>query len=119
MPLHGDADLMAVLLRNLLDNAVRYAPEGSTVRLRFGADQLRVENDGAALSAEVLAHLGERFHRVDGQSRKRQRPGRVDRAAHRRAARPAPAATARVPMARAWSRSSGRPGLPVRGRRPA
>lgn len=67
MPLHGDADLMVVLLRNLLDNAVRYAPEGSTVRLRFGAGSLRVENDGAALPVDVLAHLGERFHRVDGQ----------------------------------------------------
>ncbi len=67
MPLQGDADLMAVLLRNLLDNAVRYAPEGSTVQLRFGADRLAVENDGAALPADVLAHLGQRFHRVDGQ----------------------------------------------------
>jgi two-component system sensor histidine kinase QseC len=67
MPLQGDADLMAVLLRNLLDNAARYAPEGSTVQLRFGADRLAVENDGAALPADVLAHLGQRFHRVDGQ----------------------------------------------------
>ena len=53
MPLQGDADLMAVLLRNLLDNAVRYAPEGSTVRMRFGAERLAVENDGAALPAET------------------------------------------------------------------
>ena len=30
-PLQGDADLLAVLLRNLLDNAIRHAPEGSTV----------------------------------------------------------------------------------------
>jgi two-component system sensor histidine kinase QseC len=66
MPLQGDADLMAVLLRNLLDNAVRYAPEGSTVQLRFGADRLAVESDGAALPADVQAHLGQRFHRVDG-----------------------------------------------------
>jgi two-component system sensor histidine kinase QseC len=68
MPLQGDADLMAVLLRNLLDNAVRYAPEGSTVRLRFGADRLDIENDGAALPADVLTYLGERFHRIDGQA---------------------------------------------------
>jgi len=68
MPLQGDADLMTVLLRNLLDNAVRYAPEGSTVRLRFGADRLAIENDGAALPPEVLAQLGQRFRRVDGQA---------------------------------------------------
>lgn len=68
MPLQGDPDLMTVLLRNLLDNAVRYAPEGSTVRMRFGADRLTIENDGAALPPDVLAQLGQRFHRVDGQS---------------------------------------------------
>lgn len=68
MPLQGDPDLMTVLLRNLLDNAVRYAPEGSTVRMRFGVDRLTIENDGAALPPDVLAQLGQRFHRVDGQS---------------------------------------------------
>ena len=68
MPLQGDADLMTVLLRNLLDNAVRYAPEGSTVRLRFGADRLEIENDGAALPPDVLAQLGQRFRRIDGQA---------------------------------------------------
>jgi two-component system sensor histidine kinase QseC len=68
MPLQGDPDLMTVLLRNLLDNAVRYAPEGSTVRLRFGDHWLAVENDGAPLPADMLAHLGQRFRRVDGQS---------------------------------------------------
>jgi two-component system, OmpR family, sensor histidine kinase QseC len=68
MPLQGDPDLMTVLLRNLLDNAVRYAPEGSTVRMRFGADRLAIENDGAALPPDVLAQLGQRFRRVDGQA---------------------------------------------------
>jgi two-component system sensor histidine kinase QseC len=64
-PLQGDADLLGVLLRNLLDNAARHAPEGSTVTLRFGKRWLTVENDGPPLSAEALARLGERFHRDD------------------------------------------------------
>jgi two-component system sensor histidine kinase QseC len=68
MPMQGDPDLITVLLRNLLDNAVRYAPEGSTVCMRFDSDRLTVENDGAALPAKVLAHLGQRFRRVDGQA---------------------------------------------------
>jgi two-component system sensor histidine kinase QseC len=67
MPLRGDADLVTVLLRNLLDNAVRYAPEGTTVTLRFGAQSLRVENAGPALAPDALAQLGERFHRPAGQ----------------------------------------------------
>jgi two-component system, OmpR family, sensor histidine kinase QseC len=67
LPLRGDAALMSVLLRNLLDNAVRYAPEGSNVLLRFGASTLQVENDGPPLPHEMLVHLGERFRRIDGQ----------------------------------------------------
>jgi two-component system, OmpR family, sensor histidine kinase QseC len=66
-PLQGDASLLGVLLRNLMDNAVRYAPEGSTVTLRFGAHGLAVANDGPALDPQAAARLGERFHRQDGQ----------------------------------------------------
>jgi two-component system sensor histidine kinase QseC len=68
LPVRGDNALMSVLLRNLLDNAVRYAPEGSTVRLRFGGGTLQVENEGPPLEPLMRAHLGERFRRVDGQS---------------------------------------------------
>lgn len=64
----GDPHLMALLLRNLLDNATRYAPEGSTVSLGFEVDRLRVDNAGPALSDELLARLGERFHRPEGQA---------------------------------------------------
>jgi two-component system sensor histidine kinase QseC len=66
--MHGDPDLVAVMLRNLLDNAVRYAPEASAVTLRLNASGLSVENEGPPLSPEVLAHLGERFHRREGQA---------------------------------------------------
>ncbi len=68
LPLEGDANLLTVLLRNLLDNAVRYAPEASGVTLRFAAGHLEVENAGAPLAPEQLARLGERFQRPDGQA---------------------------------------------------
>lgn len=67
LPLLGDEALLAVLLRNLLDNAVRYAPEGSTVQLRIGEQRLEVENDGEPLAAAERGRLGERFHRPEGQ----------------------------------------------------
>ena len=54
------------MLRNLLDNAVRYAPLGTAVQLRFGEAQLEVENDAEPIGDEQLARLGERFHRPDG-----------------------------------------------------
>ena len=67
MPLVGDEQLLAALLRNLLDNAVRYARPDTTVMLRFGSDYLEVENDSEPLPPEEFARLGERFHRPAGQ----------------------------------------------------
>ena len=67
MPMQGDDQLLTVLLRNLIDNAVRYAPEGSLVTLRFAGDRLEVENDSEPLSADQFSRLGERFHRAAGQ----------------------------------------------------
>ena len=67
MPLNGHAHLLNVLLRNLLDNAVRYAPADSMVTLRVLADRLQVDNDGEPLHAEQIARMGERFYRPEGQ----------------------------------------------------
>lgn len=67
LPLRGDPGLLVVMLRNLLDNAVRYAPAGSTVLLRVLSDRLEVENGGEALPAEVAQAPGRRFHRPAGQ----------------------------------------------------
>jgi two-component system, OmpR family, sensor histidine kinase QseC len=66
----GNEILLAVLLRNLLDNAVRYSPPGAAVQLTVqtdgGAARLSVEDGGPGLSAADLARLGERFFRVPG-----------------------------------------------------
>jgi two-component system sensor histidine kinase QseC len=70
--MRGDATLMAVLVRNLADNAVRYAPHGATVRIGVhdGADGaiLAVEDSGPGLSDADMARLGERFFRVTGSA---------------------------------------------------
>ncbi len=67
----GNETLLAVLLRNLLDNAVRYSPAGAMVRLTLtqaaGATQLVVEDSGPGLADADRARLGERFFRVLGQ----------------------------------------------------
>ena len=67
MPLFGDPHLLGVLLRNLVDNAVRYAPAPSTVTLRLLEDRIEVDNDGAPLAPGQVARLGERFYRPAGQ----------------------------------------------------
>lgn len=67
LPLRGDEALVAVLLRNLLDNAVRYAPPGSQVVLRVDEQRVAVENDGELPCPDRRDRLGERFFRPDGQ----------------------------------------------------
>ncbi|MBM3362731.1 MAG: two-component sensor histidine kinase [Betaproteobacteria bacterium] len=63
----GDPQLMLVLLRNLLDNACRCCPIGSTVTLRFTGDGVAVENEGEGVQPDQQARLGQRFYRPEGQ----------------------------------------------------
>lgn len=68
--LRGNDTLLAVLLRNLVDNALRYSPAGAEVRVAVsrasGGLRLQVEDSGPGLPDSDLARLGERFFRVLG-----------------------------------------------------
>ncbi|MEI8324598.1 MAG: ATP-binding protein [Betaproteobacteria bacterium] len=68
--LRGSETLLGVLVRNLLDNALRYSPAGASIHVSVDAQMqavlLRVQDSGAGLSEEQMSHLGERFYRVLG-----------------------------------------------------
>lgn len=68
--LRGDDTLTGVLVRNLLDNALRYSPEGARIRVGVahvsGRAQLIVEDSGPGLETADRQRLGERFFRVLG-----------------------------------------------------
>lgn len=66
-PLPGQSLLLSLLVRNLVDNAVRYTPAGGTVSVTLGSQQLQVEDNGPGVTVEHLARLGERFYRPPGQ----------------------------------------------------
>jgi two-component system sensor histidine kinase QseC len=61
----GDADLLGTALRNLLDNAIRYSPEGSEIEMGAEADGpcLWVSDEGPGAPPEQLSRLTERFFR--------------------------------------------------------
>jgi len=65
----ADASRLHRALLNLLDNAVRFSPDGGTVqvRLRSGPSWclLSVRDQGPGLSEDDLDHLFERFYRGD------------------------------------------------------
>jgi signal transduction histidine kinase len=63
----GDAEQLRHALGNLLDNAIKFTPEGGTVRAsmkRVGQQiELWVEDSGIGIPADDLPHLFNRFHR--------------------------------------------------------
>ncbi|MET0183855.1 MAG: ATP-binding protein [Achromobacter sp.] len=67
LPLVGNEYLLGLMLRNLLDNAVRYGPAGGVVALRFSADAIAVEDQGPGVEASAIGRLGDRFFRIAGQ----------------------------------------------------
>lgn len=66
LPVVGDPILMGVLMRNLLDNAVRYASVNSTVEIRLSPEALVISNTVDDRAHERVARWGERFHRPPG-----------------------------------------------------
>jgi two-component system sensor histidine kinase QseC len=66
----GDDMLLGVLVRNLVDNALRYSPDGARVHVSVAAQAgqvvLQVQDSGPGMSEADMAHLGERFFRVLG-----------------------------------------------------
>jgi two-component system phosphate regulon sensor histidine kinase PhoR len=75
----ADAEQLAQVVRNLLENAVRHGREGGRVVLSVGAGEdsgkragvvLAVADDGPGIPREHIPRLTERFYRVDaGRSR--------------------------------------------------
>lgn len=65
----GDAYRLKQMLGNLVDNAIKYTPEGGTITLSLlrEGDQARLDvaDTGVGIPAGHLSHIFERFYRVD------------------------------------------------------
>ncbi|MFA7235301.1 MAG: ATP-binding protein [Phycisphaeraceae bacterium] len=69
MEVSANAPLLEQAVVNLIDNAVKYSPEGTTVTVRCGRDAegvtLAVADEGVGIEPEHLPRLFERFYRTD------------------------------------------------------
>ena len=66
----GQPDALHILLRNLVENAVKYTPSGGTVdiavRAASGSVDVVVEDSGPGIPAEERERVFDRFYRVAG-----------------------------------------------------
>lgn len=74
----GDHQQLGLMIRNLLDNAIRYTPERGTVTLSVSRDErdalISVSDNGMGIPLKSQARVFERFYRVD-KDRSRDRGG--------------------------------------------
>jgi signal transduction histidine kinase len=74
----GDRARLKQVIVNLVDNAIKYTPEGGAVKVSVCLEKqhavVRVEDNGTGIPADALPHLFERFYRVD-KARSRQMGG--------------------------------------------
>jgi heavy metal sensor kinase len=76
--IEGDRARLKQVIVNLLDNAIKYTPEGGKIRLSVvainGKAVLEVEDNGIGIPASAQPHIFERFFRVD-KARSREMGG--------------------------------------------
>jgi len=72
----GDRDLIFQLIVNLLDNALKYTPNGGSIHLALDRSDamlsISVADSGPGIPADLLGRVTDRFYRIDAS---RQQPG--------------------------------------------
>jgi heavy metal sensor kinase len=74
----GDETRLRQVLYNLLDNAIKYTPEGGAIEVRLGPENSRavitVRDTGIGIPTEHIPRVFDRFYRVD-KARSREQGG--------------------------------------------
>ncbi len=76
LAVHADRDRIGQVLSNLLENAIKYSPDGGPIRVsaegRGGEVEVRVADTGIGIAPEHRDNVFERFYQADGDSGQRR-----------------------------------------------
>jgi signal transduction histidine kinase len=76
MEVHADRDRLDQVLTNLIENAVKYSPDGGPIRVvaegRGGEVEVRIADVGVGIPEEHRDHVFERFYQADGDAGRRR-----------------------------------------------
>jgi signal transduction histidine kinase/putative methionine-R-sulfoxide reductase with GAF domain len=74
-PVKADPNLIERALNHLLDNAIKFSPDGGAITLRARAEgqmvRVEVEDNGIGIPPEALPFVFDRFYQVDGSTTRR------------------------------------------------
>lgn len=59
----GEPDTLERAITNLLDNAVKFSPQGGTIHVLLEGDRLRISDQGPGIAEDDLPHVFDRFWR--------------------------------------------------------
>jgi len=71
----GDGEYLKLAFSHLIDNAIKFSPDGGLICVRAWASEqwvhVAIQDQGIGIAPEHLEHIFERFYQVDGSSTRR------------------------------------------------